>query len=411
MENILASARSGDWLTPERLRGYRWLLLVVAAAAIGAMLAMSHGRMGPGQNQLGTDFSQVWVAGQEALRGHPEEPFDIRRHVAEQRAEFGPESAVYGWHYPPYFLAPAALLAHLPYLQALLLWQIATLALYLWLMTAIARRYGLDTLDIALSALAFPAVLVNLGHGQNGFLTAALLGGGFLLLDKRQVAAGALFALLAYKPQFALVIPLALIIERRWRALASAAATFAAITLLSVLLFGVESWTAFFDNLEFTRKVVVEQGVAGFPKIQSAFAGVRLMGGDVASAYAVQAVVTVSVVAALVWLWRSGVDYRLKCAATLDSTMLTTPYCLDYDMMALAPALALLVAHGRDKGFAPFEKTILAIAFITPLVARPLGMALSIPFGAAACIVLFASIILRASRDREALASLAPAAS
>jgi len=410
MENILASAKSGSWLTPERMRGYCLVLLAVSMVAICAMLAMTHDRMGPDHNQLGTDFSQVWVAGLETLRGHPEEPFDIKRHVAEQHAEFGPESAVYGWHYPPYFLAPAALLAHLPYLQALLVWQAATLAFYLALMAVIARRNDLGVSQLLLAALAFPAVLVNLGHGQNGFLTAALLGGGFLALERRPLLAGALFALLAYKPQFALVLPIALILDKRWRTLASASATLALMTLVSVSIFGAASWRAFAENLDFTRKMVVEQGAAGFQKIQSIFAGVRLLGGDIATAYAVQTIVTITVIGALVWLWRSTADARVKAAATLTATLLTTPYCLDYDMMALAPALAFLIVHGREKGFGLFEKTILAVAFITPLVARPIAAAISFPFGALAIMLLFASIIQRAWKDAEAASSVSAVA-
>ena len=135
------------------------------------------------------------------------------------------------------------------------------------------------------------------------------------------------------------------------------------MTLLSVAAFGVASWRAFFDGLDFTRRIVVERGAAGFEKIQSVFAGARLMGGDVATAYAVQTIATVAAIGALVWLWRSNADARAKIAATLVSTLLTTPYCLDYDMMTLAPALALLAALGRQKGFEPFEKSILALAF------------------------------------------------
>ncbi len=396
MHNILAQAKSGGWLTAERMRFYCLLLLAASVVSIGAMLAQTHDRMRPDHNQLGTDFSQVWVAGGEVLRGRSEEPFDIARHIAEQRAEFGPEAAVYGWHYPPYFLGPAALLARLPYLQALLLWQASTLAAYLAMIAAVARREGLRVPLMLLAALAFPAALVNLEHGQNGFLTAALLGGGFLALERRPLLAGGLFALLAYKPQFALVLPLALILDRRWRVLAAAAATLALMTLLSVAAFGAQSWRAFFDGLDFTRRIVVEQGAAGFAKIQSIFAGVRLIGGDVATAYAIQTTATLAVIAALARLWRSNADPRAKIAATLVATLLTTPYCLDYDMMALAPALALLVALGRDKGFEPFEKSILALAFIAPLVARPIATALPLPFGALATMLLFVSIARRA---------------
>lgn len=401
MENILTFAKSGDWLTPARMRGYCLMLLAISVVSIGAMLALTHDRMGPDHNQLGTDFSQVWVAGQEALRGHPEQPFDIARHVAAQHAEFGPEAAVYGWHYPPFFLAPAALLARLPYLEALFVWQISTLAAYLAVIAAIARREGLALSPTLIAALAFPAVLVNLGHGQNGYLTAALLGAGFLSLERRPLLAGALFALLAYKPQFALVLPLALVLDQRWRALAAAGATLASMTLLSVAAFGVESWRAFFDGLGFTRRIVVERGAAGFEKIQSVFAGVRLMGGDVATAYAVQTMATAAAIGALVWLWRSNADARAKIAATLVSTLLTTPYCLDYDMMTLAPALALLAALGRQKGFEPFEKSILALAFITPLLARPIATAIPLPFGVLATILLFVSTVRRATKAGE----------
>jgi hypothetical protein len=57
-----------------------------------------------------------------------------------------------------------------------------------------------------LIAAAFPAVFVNIGHGQNGFLTAALLGSALLSLDRRPWLAGALIGLLAYKPQFGVLI-------------------------------------------------------------------------------------------------------------------------------------------------------------------------------------------------------------
>ncbi len=51
------------------------------------------------------------------------------------------------------------------------------------------------TADWLLLALAFPAVLINVGHGQNGFLTAALLGGALVVLDRRPLFAGILFGL------------------------------------------------------------------------------------------------------------------------------------------------------------------------------------------------------------------------
>lgn len=396
------SIRTGDWLTRDRLNGYPLMFLAFAALAIIGMLALSNDRLGPDNRPLGTDFSQVWVAGKAALAGRPQQPFDIVQHVAEQHKEFGPESAVYGWHYPPFFLAPAALLAHLPYLTALLVWQLSTLALYLAAIFALTRGGGLETGRVLIAALAFPAALINLGHGQNGFLTAALLGGGFYLLDRRPLLAGAAFGLLAYKPQFALALPLALLAGRHWRTIGAAAVTVLAMTLTSVLAFGAESWRAFFANLAFTREAVIEQGATGFEKIQSVFAAVRLMGGDVPAAYAFQSLTTLAALAALYWLWRSGADARIKAAGAIGATLLSTPYSLDYDMMALAPALALLVAHGLEKGFQPFEKSLLAFAYAAPLLARPLAALTPIPIGVLAILLIFASTIRLGKARAEA---------
>ncbi len=152
---------------------YSWILIALAVAAIAVLAATSDGLNDYLGRPLGTDFSNIYAAGKYALEGKPAAPFTPElQHLMEKRI-FGPATPFYGWHYPPVFLAVAALLALLPYLPALIVWQAATLALYLKAMLAIAgdRRAWLP-------ALAFPAVLINIGHGQNGFLTAALFGGG-----------------------------------------------------------------------------------------------------------------------------------------------------------------------------------------------------------------------------------------
>jgi alpha-1,2-mannosyltransferase len=225
----------------------------------------------------------------------------------------------------------------------------------------------------------------------------------------RESAAGVKLSETWYKPQFGLVIPATLIAGRHWRAVASAAVTLALMTVATVVAFGLESWVAFARNLAFTREFVIERGAAGFEKIQSVFAGVRLIGGGVQTAYAVQAVITLLAMAAVIHLWRSNTDRRIKGAAAIMATLLTTPYCLDYDMMALGPAIALMAAHGVENGFGPFEKTCLVLAFAAPLVARPLAPLLPLPIGALTMMAVFALIVWNARRD-EALAASKPVA-
>ncbi|MBV8850131.1 MAG: DUF2029 domain-containing protein [Methylobacteriaceae bacterium] len=401
-----ASLKSGNWLTAERLRVYPALLFAFQTIAILVLAATSDGRHDFFGRPLGTDFAQVWVAGAETLAGHPAKPFDIDSHFAEQQAFFGPATDLYGWHYPPYFLAVAALLALLPYALALAVWQFATLPLYLAGIASVLQKSGLSRRDLLVAALAFPAVFVNLTHGHNGFLTAGLFAGALICLETRPWLAGILFALLAYKPQFGLVIPVALIAGRHWRALLVGGATVALMTALSVAAFGVASWQGFQQSLGFTRTIILEQGNTGFEKIQSVFAAVRMLGGSVSEAYTLQALVSALVVGAIAWLWHSAADTRLKYAALLTAALIATPYSLDYDMVLLGPAIAFAIAYGVDKGFMPFEKTLLAMVWLTPMLARLVAKLSHIPLGAAAMVVLFASILWRARSELRESAAL-----
>src|SRR5262249_4905623 len=198
--------RTGAWLTRARIRLWSGAVLIAAAGGIAYLLATAHGLIDFQNRPLGTDFSSFYAAGTYALAGDAAAPYDaVRQHAAEQ-AMFGADTPFYSFLYPPFFLLIAAALAWLPYGPALVLWQGASLALYLLGMRALLRSaqppqgsppLAEDRLWILL-ALAFPAVFVNLGHGQNGLLTTALLAGALALLETRPTIAGVLFGLLAY---------------------------------------------------------------------------------------------------------------------------------------------------------------------------------------------------------------------
>ncbi len=400
LARCLAPIRTGDFLTAERLRLIPAAFLIGFVVAIAAlMLTARHSSDFKGR-PLGTDFSNVYAAGRYVVAGEPAAPYDPARQEAAERALFGPATPFYGWHYPPFFLLIAAPLAHLSYLPALIVWQAATFALYLMAM-ALLLRHGpapnLRSRDWMLVAIAFPAVFVNLTHGHNGFLTAALMAAALAYLDVRPVIAGICFGLLVYKPQFGLMIPLVLAATGRWRAFASASATVAALVAIVTALFGVEVWHAFFASAHFTRTVVLEQGDTGFWKIQSAFAWVRMWGGPVALAYVVQAAVTIAVGAGLVRLWRSDASRARKGAALCLGAILATPYSLDYDMMVLAPAIALLAADGLARGFPPYRKVALAALWLVPVIARSFADATLVPLGVPAMLALFALTIFDAT--------------
>src|SRR5205085_3331037 len=227
------------------------------------------------------------------------------------------------------FLLRASLLALLPYLAALAVWQAASL----WGALKVCRAI-LPGRTALLAAIGAPVVLICVTHGQNGFLTAALLGGGLLLLDRRPLLAGLLFGCLIYKPQFALVVPLVLLAGGYWRAIAGACASAALLVGATLAFWGWPVWQAFLDSLPLTRQIVIEQGETGWHKIQSPFAMIRMWGGSLPFAYAVQGAVTVAAMGAVLWLTRTARPH-LRNAAICAAAVLSTPYVLDYDLVVL----------------------------------------------------------------------------
>jgi hypothetical protein len=394
---------SGDWLTRPLMTFAAVAMIVGTIASFTFLFATAHGTLDRLDRPLGTDFSSFWTAGRMALEGRAALAYDWASHWAVQKQTHGIDM-FFPWSYPPVFLLVAAVVAALPYIPALLVWQGASLFAAL-----AAFRAILPQPQALLFAFGFPGVLVCLGHGQTGFLTAALLAGGALALPRSEVLAGVSFGLLAYKPQFGLLIPFVLVAGGHWRAIAAATATVLAGFAVTLALWGWPVWQAFLESLPLTQKVVFETGNTGFEKFQSIFAWVSLCGGPLRLAYGLQAIVTLSALAGCVWIWRSPAAHRLKSAALLTGVLLSSPYVLDYDLVAFGLALALFTAHGMERGFHPWEKTFLALAWFMPVATREIARLTYVPVGFLTLAAIFLLIIQRARAERSA--AIVPTAS
>ena len=408
MAHFWQGLRSGEWLTAERMRGYSMILLGLCIVATVGWIALSDSFIDRNGKPIGTDFSSFYAAGSLALEGHAAEAYTPTAHYAREQRLFGEKTPYYSWNYPPVFLLVVTPLAALPYPLALGLFQLAGLGLYFLVIAAIlapARRrdpvFARNWLPVA---AAFPAVFINLGHGQNGFLTAGLLGAALVTLE-RPMLSGLCIGLLCYKPQFALVIPVALLAAGRWRVIASAALTVAALVAVSSFCFSIDSWTAFLASTETSRKVLLEQGSVGFERLQSAFAAVRLWGGSVPLSYAVQGVVSALAVVATAWAWRVSDNRALKAALLVTATALTSPHMLDYDLVVLAPALAFLTLVMQQDGARDYDKSLMALIWITPLMARSAADLFGIPLGLLAMLALFVMVLRRLRQQRDNVAS------
>ena len=62
-----------------------------------------------------------------------------------------------------------------------------------------------------------------------------------------------MLGLLIYKPQLGLLLPIILLLERRWLTIASAAATVALLFVVTAMLFGWDVW------IQYWHKIVPQQ--------------------------------------------------------------------------------------------------------------------------------------------------------
>jgi Glycosyltransferase family 87 len=217
--------------------------------------------------------------------------------------------------------------------------------------------------DALLLSLATPAVLVNTFSGQNGAWTAALFGGGLCLLERRPVLAGVLFGLLAYKPQIAILIPIALLAGRQWRALAAASATVITQLAATVLIFGFETWVQHLRQAEVLKAVILEGDDIFWRRMMSVFIFVHRLGFDIATSYALQAVSGLLAAAIVALAWFQNAPARLRYALLVLGTCLATPYLQDYDFVFTAFLVAWLVRSDDVRQTAP-PAIIVALGFV-----------------------------------------------
>ncbi len=205
-----------------------------------------------------------------------------------------------------------------------------------WLAFWRSLRLALPGRDGLLLALATPAVFINAYGGQNGTWTAALLGGGLCLIERRPFIAGTLFGLMIYKPHLGLLIPVALMAGRQWRAIAGASVSAGALLLASLVLFGPELWRDYLQFGTLLRQTVLEQGAGGWNCLVSVFAFARTFGADVAPAYALQAVTGLIAAAVVAMAWLRDAPAPIRYSSLILGAFFATPYLLDYDLVVCA---------------------------------------------------------------------------
>ena len=335
--------------------------------------------------QYGRDFINYWTAPRLAFHGHVMQLFDLDAYARLMDQAFGHHVPLHNWSYPPFLLPLLAPFAALPYPVAFAAWLLVLGALYL---LASLKLFAPSKRRVASALLLLsPAAVLNAVGGQNGFITGALLLGGLYLLPRRPIVAGILFGLLTIKPQLGVSLAAALLALCAWRTIAAATTTL----VIPVLLFGWGPWRVYLTT---TREVHLNllRVFDGFftNAMCSVMATARADGLSYSQAGVVQGLVTVAVLATVVWAVRRTSDWRMRAMVVVLAAPLTTPYAFSYDMTAVSAVLLWRLLQPLPTA----ERAIYVLAWLAPaltmiLALRGVGV-MALPLLAAYAVCLLA---------------------
>ncbi|WGY69949.1 DUF2029 domain-containing protein [Burkholderia cepacia] len=345
-----------------RLGTYAAAILALQIVILAVWVLRYYGWHDRASPMVGSDFAVFWTAARVAIE-HGAAAIFSPRLMQPIEAALRPLADFTPWPYPPTFLLVVIPFGLIPFAAALEMFGVLQIACYAAVMARLVRPLdGQSRIAIA----SFPGLIGAALTMQNSFMTVAAAAAALMLLESSPVVAGACIAVLAVKPQFGILFPLALVCGRYWKALISAAAFSAGIVVVSVAAFGVRAWTAFFAFMPEFHRNVVEYGDTFRRGMPSTMSLARAAGLPVGPAYGVHAVVAILAVAAVASVWMRRSRFELRAAALAAGTLLVQPYYMYYDLLWLVLPIACLMLDARNVRLRRSEVVVVVLAWAAP---------------------------------------------
>lgn len=382
-------------LSPERVGFYAALFLpsvlfiVVFHLWTQTRVGLTNGRGYP----FGDDFLSFWTAAKLVIQGHSGAIYDVGAFHAAQLITANGPLAMYKFNYPPPALILLAPIGLLPYLAGYAVWTIGGIAGYLGITWLAARSR-----PALLVALAAPALFFNVYGGQSGVLTLMSLGGGLYLLPRRPVLAGAVLALLLYKPHFAPLVPVALLFGREWRALVAWVTATVIFFAASLWLWGWSLWSAYFVHAEAVQTEYLQFGDGLSHWMPTLFVLLKQLHVPLQVCYEMQAASALLVAVAVGWSWSAGLDWNRRRAILIIGTLMVSPYMLNYDMVLAT--LAIVWLSDRYETSIGWRWAIAAFG-VVPIIGTFSGMALGLNLGCLPIWAIFALTLFEAAKPQD----------
>jgi len=361
------------FFTEQRLLAYGSTVAVAYAIRLAWRLFQHQWYLASYSKHGCIDFAWMWVSGAVARSSDPALVYKASAWSAAWRILTGLDDckfAANGLGYPPTYLFFTYPLGLMPYSTAFAVWLVATLLLYLAAVYAIIPRPA-----AVIAALTPYTVIINALLGQNGFLTAGLIGLSLAFMERRPWLSGVFLGLLTGKPHLGIIFPFALLAARNWRTLASATATSVILGAAAAMAFGYHGWPSFIHSVVGRNADLVDDP----QDLVSVFSFLVTAGVSARISWAVHLAVAVAIAAAVCAVWANPVSHSLKAAALCVASVTVTPYVLTYDLCILSIAVAFLVGDGLARGFLRGEREVMLIFWFGLFIWAPILWAPPVP--------------------------------
>ncbi|WP_374310740.1 glycosyltransferase family 87 protein [Dongia sp.] len=349
--------------------------LVVLALLTQWLKAIITGDLGFRDHVIGLDFVNTWLGARLTLAGDVGALFDFGAYNKLLQGFFGADLPGHIWSYPPHLLPLIAPLGAVPYVAGYALWCALTLLLFLWG----ARSLGFRGVDLLLLATS-PAIAMNIVVGQTGALAAGCLMLALGYAARRPFLAGIAAALLTVKPQYGMLLPIAWLLQRRFRAIGFAILATLLLIAISIATVGWPAWEGFINVTTPAMREVMLSGELPAARLMRPnwASSLQLLDVPTQAAFLIQSII--SVVIAALWLrlaWRNrganAVASRPELALLLLGSVLVTPYIHNYDLVLTAP---VVLWAWRDPALLNLDnhwrRLLLILAWLLPWLMIPL---------------------------------------
>ncbi|MDQ6692567.1 MAG: DUF2029 domain-containing protein [Candidatus Dormibacteraeota bacterium] len=365
----MPGAGAREWLLRRLL--VAWLMFAALLAVLGPIFWLYTAATGIG----GLDFIAFYTSSRVFLEQGPLAVFDVgvlTRAQISLSADWGGQPFLPDL-YPPFWIAAHSWLGWLPVRWAYLVWGLVTIAATGGALFALAQAMPARDRRLAMVVGAgFLPVTVNLIQGQSdAFVLLAVGLSLWLWTSGREGFAGAALGLSLIKPQLGLLLIVLPFIRGSTRAVVGLLVLIAALTVISLAVFGPSVPSAWAHLL--TNQAVASSEGSTFRPWLSLRGPLVTAGLPITVQYAVLAALAVALVVVLA---RRRADIAIDFAAATAGALLITPHANVHDLVMLLVPGMVLATRQRYRGVVAGAYAGATAAVWLPLAAPLAGGAL-----------------------------------